>query len=51
MERIDHAIYGRNITIKENFFIQLYKRHNKLIDEQKTHDDNHWNVVHWQMCS
>jgi hypothetical protein len=46
MERIDHARKGRNMTIKENFYIHLYKRHNKLIDEQRTHDDNHANILY-----
>jgi hypothetical protein len=46
MERIDHAKKGRAMTLKENFYIHLYKRHNKLIDEQRTHDDNHANILY-----
>jgi hypothetical protein len=46
MERIGHAKKGRTMTIKENFYIHLYKRHNKLIDERRTHDDNHANILH-----
>jgi hypothetical protein len=34
------------MNIKENFHIYLYKQHNKLIDEQGTHEDNHANILY-----
>jgi hypothetical protein len=33
------------MTIQEHLYIYLYKRHNKLIDEQRAHDDNHANIL------
>jgi hypothetical protein len=46
MEKIDHAKKGRTMTIKENFYIYLYMRHNKPIEEQRAHDDNHANILY-----
>jgi hypothetical protein len=46
MEKIDHARKGRTMTTKENFYIYLYKGHDKLIDEQRAHDNNHANILY-----
>jgi hypothetical protein len=46
MEKIDYAKTGRTMTIEENFYIYLYKRHNKLTDEQRAHDENHANILY-----
>jgi hypothetical protein len=46
VEKLDHAKKGRIMTIKENLYIYLYKQHNKLIDEQRAHEDNHENILY-----
>jgi hypothetical protein len=46
MEKLDHAKKGCIMTIKENLYIHLYKQHNKLIDEQRAHEDNHANILY-----
>jgi isopentenyldiphosphate isomerase len=34
------------MNIKENFHIYIYKQQNKLIDEQRAHEDNHANILY-----
>jgi hypothetical protein len=46
MEKIDHAKKGRLMNIKEKFHIHMYKQRNKLIDEQRGHEDNHANILY-----
>jgi hypothetical protein len=46
MEKIDHAKKGRLMNIKDNFHIHMYKQRNKLIDEQRAHEDNHANILY-----
>jgi hypothetical protein len=45
MEKTDHARKGRIMNIKENFYIYMHNQNNKLIDEQKTNEDNHKNIL------
>jgi hypothetical protein len=46
VEKIDHAKKGRLMNIKEKVHIHMYKQRNKLIDEQRTHEDNHANNLY-----
>jgi hypothetical protein len=46
MEKIDHARKGRLMNIKYNFHIHKYKHENKLIDEQRAHEENHANILY-----
>jgi hypothetical protein len=46
MEKTDYARKGHTMNIKENFYIYLYKQHNKIIDKQRAHEDNHANILY-----
>jgi hypothetical protein len=46
MQKIDHARKGRLMNIKENYHIYIHKHQNKLIEEQRTYDDNHANILY-----
>jgi hypothetical protein len=46
MEKLDHAKNGCIMAIEENLYIYLYKQHNKLVDEQRAHEDNHSNILY-----
>jgi hypothetical protein len=35
----------RKINIEENLYIYVYKRNDKLSDEQKSDENNHKNIV------
>jgi hypothetical protein len=34
------------MNIKENFHIYMHKQQNKLIEEQRTYDDSHANILY-----
>jgi hypothetical protein len=44
MAKIGHAKKGRIMNIKEKFYICISKQYNRLINEQKTYEDNH-NII------
>jgi hypothetical protein len=44
MDKIPYARKGRIMNIKENLYIYIYKQRNKVIDEQRSHD-NHKNAL------
>jgi hypothetical protein len=46
MEKIYHTRKGQLMSIKVNFHIHMYKQQNKLIDEQRTHEDNRANILY-----
>jgi hypothetical protein len=43
MEKINYARKDCMMNIKENLYIYTYKQHNKLIEEQRSHDENYKN--------
>jgi hypothetical protein len=46
MDRIDHGKKGRIMNIKENSYIYLYKKENKLIEEQKVLTNQYRNAIY-----
>jgi hypothetical protein len=46
MQKIDHARKGRLMNIKENYHIHIHKQQNKLIEEQRTYEDSHANILY-----
>jgi hypothetical protein len=45
VEKIYHAGKGYVMNIKGNFYIYVYAQNRKLMDEQRTNEDNHRNIL------